>query len=270
MKPSAEAEKMKSPRFLSVSQAAALCHVGRTTVGYWVRSRKLYAKRSGRSFAIPVEDLLHFLKSTGQPIPAELRNGNGRAPVFKSFQNCWHYFQDKGGGHRCEGCAVFRRQADDCFSIRGSGAAGCPEGCRSCRYYLEMFVARFGFIHQIELPAAVYKGLNLWGGNREWAALCGIAEDGLIGLGIERIVHHSSLAVVISALKRIELGKSDGAVAETVYFTTPQQESRPVHLWTAPLREPEGSFLMLAAPKNQEAVADAPAVRPEKCETSSA
>ena len=63
---------------LSVSQAAALCGVGRTTVGYWIRSKKLQAHRVVRNYSILVEDLLFFLKSSGQKTPLEklLENSN--------------------------------------------------------------------------------------------------------------------------------------------------------------------------------------------------
>jgi excisionase family DNA binding protein len=65
-----------SQKTLPVSQAAALCGVGRTTVGYWIRSKKLRANRVGRNYSIPVQDLLYFLKSSGQKIPSELHDEN--------------------------------------------------------------------------------------------------------------------------------------------------------------------------------------------------
>jgi excisionase family DNA binding protein len=236
----------KSFRSLSVTQAAAICNVGRTTVGYWVRSKKLFARRVGRNFTIPVEDLRHFLKSTGQPVPPELGNGSVNEPVFKSFQNCWHYWPEDQNGHRCNTCIAFKRQAEDCFSIRKNGLTGCPIECRQCRYYQDMFVARFQFIHQIDFPACVFKGLSLWGGNAAWTELCGVAEDRLIGLGIEKIFHSSSLASVISAFKRISLGEKRGKLPGSVFLTTPQQEKRLASVWVFPLEEPNDTFLMLA------------------------
>ena len=74
---------------LSVSQAAVLCSVGRTTVGYWIRSKKLRANRVGRNYSIPVQDLLVFLKSTGQQIPPALQDENLKGPIFKSVV-LWH------------------------------------------------------------------------------------------------------------------------------------------------------------------------------------
>jgi excisionase family DNA binding protein len=235
-----------SSKILSVSQAAAICKVGRTTVGYWVRSKKLFARKVGRSFAIPVEDLLHFLASTGQPIPPELGNGSSRGPLFKSFRNCWTYWQAEGSPHRCERCVAFKHQVPDCFCVRDNGSSGCPDLCRECRYFREMFAARFQFVHQIDSPAAVFKGLSLWGGNAGWAALCGLPEDGLIGLGIETIIHSASLATVISVLKKAALGERTGPIPGPVFITTTQQKKQRINAWVLPLRDPEGTNLMLA------------------------
>jgi excisionase family DNA binding protein len=235
-----------TPKTLSVSQAAAICNVGRTTVGYWVRAKKLFARRAGRSFRIPVEDLLHFLASSGQPIPPALGNGSAKGPLFKSFRSCWTYWQAEGKAHRCNSCIVFKRQVQDCFCARSNGSCGCPESCRQCRYFQEMFAARFEFIHQIEFPAAVFKGLSLWGGNAGWAELCGVPVDSLIGLGVESFVDPSCLAAVISVFKKAALGENAGLVPAPVIITTPRQEKRAVSAWVFPLRDPEGTNLMLA------------------------
>jgi excisionase family DNA binding protein len=234
-----------TPKTLSVSEAAAICRVGRTTVGYWVRSKKLFARRTGRSFTIPVEDLRHFLVSSGQSIPPELGNDGSRGPQFKSFRNCWSYWQAEGGRHRCDRCLAFKRQVADCFSVRDNGSSGCTDQCRECRYFREMFAARFQFIHQIDSPAAVFKGLSLWGGNADWAGLCGLPEDGLIGLGIEKIIHPASLARVISVFKKAALGEKTGMIPGPVHIITPQREMEPINAWVLPLRDPEGTNLML-------------------------
>ena len=109
-----------------------------------------------------------------------------------------------------------------------------------------MFAARFQFIHQINFPAAVFKGLSLWGGNAGWAELCGLPEDSLIGLGVESFVDPSSLAAVISVFKKAALGESAGLIPSPVVITTPQQEKRAVSAWVFSLRDPEGTNLMLA------------------------
>lgn len=247
---------MSIPSSLSVSQAAALCKVGRTTVGYWVRSKKVFAQREGRNYRIPVEDLVHFLKSSGQTIPPELRNGNVQRPVFKSFQSCWSFWSGKGDGHRCGECAARRHQIQDCFRVRESMTAGCPDACRDCRYYAETFLARFQFIHQVDFPAAVFKGLSLWGANAGWAALCEVAQESFIGLGIEKVIHPSSLPVVISALKRMGLGEKNAGPTGRIYVNTPRRGKRAVDAWVFPLHEPEGAFLLLAGPAGGESGAE--------------
>jgi excisionase family DNA binding protein len=239
---------MNATKTVTVAQAATICRVGRTTVGYWIRSKKVFARRIGRNYVIPVEDLLHFLKSSGQMIPLELGNGGSEGPVFRSFQTCWQFWQGKSDEHQCGRCPAFRHQVEDCFSVRDNGNSGCPDICRQCRYYQDMFVARFQFIHQINFPAAVFKGLNLWGGNADWAEMCEVSEDELIGLGIEKIIHASSLPTVISSLKRIAMEEKAGGVAGDVFINTPRRGKLAVSAWVFPLRAPAGTFLMLAGP----------------------
>ncbi|MCU0560758.1 MAG: helix-turn-helix domain-containing protein [Desulfobacterales bacterium] len=241
------------PKSLSVSQAAALCKVGRTTVGYWVRSKKVFANREGRNYRIPVEDLLHFLKSSGQPIPPELVNGHAGRPIFKTFQSCWTFWGGNGSGHVCEQCTAFRRQIEDCFRARDSGQSGCPQTCRECRYYHETFLARFQFIHQISVPAAVFRDLSIWGGNPAWAALCDLPEESLIGIGIEKIIHPQSLPAVISTLKRMSLEEKAGGATGPIFINARQRGKRAVDAWVIPLLEPEGALLLLAMPPGADA-----------------
>lgn len=233
---------------LSVSQAAALCKVGRTTVGYWVRSKKVFANREGRNYRIPVEDLLHFLKASGQPIPPELVDGHARRPIFKTFQSCWTFWGGNGSGHACEQCTAFRHQIEDCFRTRESGQSGCPQTCRECRYYHDTFFSRFQFIHQIGVPAAVLKGLSIWGGNPAWATLCEVPEESLIGLGIEKLIHPQSLPAVISTLKRMSLEDKVGGATGPIFINARQRGKRAVDAWVIPLLDPEGAFLILAGP----------------------
>jgi excisionase family DNA binding protein len=227
---------------------AALCKVGRTTVGYWVRSKKLFAFRNGRRFAIPEADLLHFLEQSGQPIPSEFGNGGPRGPMFKSFRNCWTYWPTDGEGHRCEDCAVFKHRLADCFCIRENGPTGCPVECRACRYFREMVAPRVQFIHQFDSPAAVVKDMNLWAGNAGWAELCGRTVDGLIGLGIEAFIHPMSLAAVIPLLKKAALGEKIGMMPGTVVIVTPLHHEKRVGTGVFPLHDPAGAYLLLAGP----------------------
>jgi hypothetical protein len=75
----------KFPKTLSAYRAADLCGVGRTAVGYWIRSKKLYARRLGRNYTIPVEDLLFFLQNSNQRVPSELYHENSSRPFLKIF-----------------------------------------------------------------------------------------------------------------------------------------------------------------------------------------
>lgn len=233
-------------RSLTVAQTARLCRVGRTTVGYWVRSRKLFAQREGRHYVIPVADLIHFLEASGQPIPGELAAGNGLMPVFRSYQNCWRYWSDGQGRHRCAECATFQRRVDDCFCMRADGACGCPEPCHLCRYYREVYLARFRFIHQFRVPAAVFKGLYFYGGNAAWAELCGVRPEALVGLGVERVIHPASLAEVISTFKQIGLALHDEPLARRILINGRDGTARPLDTLTLPLSEPEHASLMIA------------------------
>ena len=140
---------------ISVSQAAALCGVGRTTVGYWIRSKKLHALRVGRNYTIPVDDLVFLLRNNHQRIPPELLCVNSNRPIFRSFQNCWEHWNGSEHGRKCHDCIVFRNQLQDCFTVKDSGFLGCSE-CDRCGYYLEMLLPRIQFVHQIEIDRGVF------------------------------------------------------------------------------------------------------------------
>ena len=187
---------------LSVAQTAALCGVGRSTVGYWIRSKRLGAERTGKNYSIPLEELLFFLKSTGRSIPDDLYDGDIGGPYFRAVQNCWQYCKDSPHGLNCKDCTVFVNQLEVCFIARAACTLNCPLLCYKCRYYTEIYLPRIQFVHQIDLPAAVYKGFEVWGGNRGWAELCEVEEKDLPGIGIERIVHPDSIEKVISIVKQ--------------------------------------------------------------------
>jgi excisionase family DNA binding protein len=235
---------------ISVSQAAALCGVGRTTVGYWIRSHKLHAQRVGRNYSIPVEDFLFFLKTNGQPIPDELVKEISKAPIFRSFQSCWQYWQDADYGKKCPDCIVYKNQVQACFTAKRSGHSGHAGCCGSCRYYQEIFIARMQFMHQFDTPAAVFKDWYLWGGNSLCAELCEVEPNDLIGMGIETIVHPSSLAKVIAVARNTALTDSPIPGGCRIYIKNNHQAQRKIHLWVYPLREPAGAFLLLGQSKN--------------------
>ncbi len=230
---------------LSVSRAAALCGVGRTTVGYWVRSGKLFARRSGRSYAIPVEDLLHFLAASDHPIPPALKPAGAAGLLFKSFRPCWEYWPPDAG-HQCSRCLAFRRRLEECFCIDDPAARACPVACGECRYFREMVGARTQFVHQIDCPAAVFKGLALWGANAAWAAACRLSEDHLAGAGLETMIHPSALGAVIAAFKRVGLGEKGVLVPGPVFPGETRTDTGRMAAWVFPLREPEDTRLVLA------------------------
>ncbi len=58
----------------------------------------------------------------------------------------------------------------------------CNVECDECAYYQQTFLQRIGFIHQFNHPAAVYKGVNVWGVNEQFADLCGREEKEFIRL----------------------------------------------------------------------------------------
>jgi len=234
-----------SSKTLSVSQAAALCGVGRTTVGYWIRSRKLRANRVGRNYSIPVQDLLYFLKSRGQKIPAGLQHDNLKGPIFKSFQHCWEYWQGRDPLRNCEHCPAFKRQLEVCFTAKNNRESGCLKDCEICQYYIEIFLPRIHFVNQIELPAAVVKDLYFWCGNTKWAQLCEVDKKDLVGMGVEKIVHPSSLESVISGVKARSLGDVDAHEKCSLNIKNRQSDKLAIDIGVYPLTEPEGAFLVL-------------------------
>ena len=232
---------------LSVSQAAALCGVGRTTVGYWIRSKKLHALRIGRNYTIPVEDLVFLLKNNRQRIPPELLCADSNRPIFKSFQNCWEHWSGSEHGRNCPDCIAFKNQLQACFTVKDSGLLGCS-GCESCRYYLEVILPRIQFVHQIELPAAVFRNLYLWGGNSRCAEICGVRQIDLIGMGIEKIVYAASLPKVIEAVRKLAIGDPSPAKSCNISLNKGLGERQEIRVSVYPLREPAKAFLVLGEP----------------------
>ncbi len=240
------AEPQKS---LSVSEAAALCGVGRTTVGYWIRSKKLHATRVGRNYTIPVEDLLFSLKTGGQEIPPELLEKNCGGPIFKSFQNCWQYWNGSQHGLKCPGCIAFKNQLQACFTVKDSGLLGCSD-CSACRYYIETYLQRMQFVHQIDLPAAVFKDLYLWGGNSLCAEICSVRQKDLVGMGIEKIVHAGSLPKVIETIRKLAPGGTEIKEDCCISIKNDGGSPREIRVSVYPLRAPAMAFLVLGKPLN--------------------
>jgi excisionase family DNA binding protein len=236
------------PKTLSVAKAADLCGVGRTTVGYWIRSKKLYASRKGRSYSIPVEDLLVFLQNSGQPVPTELYQTNSGKPIFKSFQKCWQHWKGSQHANHCGDCIAYKNQIDACFTIRNSGLLGCSE-CDQCRYYMDTFYPRIQFVHQINLPAAIVRDFHLWGGNAQCADLCDVQPKELIGMAVEKIVHARSLGKIIQTARNMAFKDLRFENNCTISINGDRGRRRVIQVSIFPLQEPNRVFLVLGMPK---------------------
>lgn len=232
---------------LSVKSAASLCSVGRSTITYWIRAKKLHADRSGKSYLIPIDELLLFLKSSGKNIPRELKSDNFHRPIFRTFQHCWEYWKGNHQGYNCNECVVSANHLDICFTAKKSEELRCLESCIDCRYYQDIYLPRIQLIYQIEYPAAVYNGLYLWGGNKKWAELCGVQEKELVGLGIEHIVHPDSLEVMISIIKKKSLGQSEPD-SFSLFLKNGKGGRLSVTIYHFPISRTPGSFLLLCKP----------------------
>ena len=247
---------------LTVSQAAALCGVNRNTIGAWIRSGKIQADKVGRNYSIPVEELVFFLQSTGQIIPAELGGDRLVGPSFRSMRHCWHYFQDKVNQRACQQCTVFQKRLEVCFTGKDSNTLVCNGKCHQCGYYRNVFYPRIQFIQQLAFAAAVYKDLYLWGGNRKWAELAGLPETELVGLGIEKICHPASLGEFISNDKKRSLGNPRAPRFEDLYIRHETEGGIPVRIAVYPLNEPSGTWLMLAEARTDRPPADRTGINP--------
>lgn len=102
------------------------------------------------------------------------------------------------------------------------------------------------FIHQFHKPAAIYKDLYLWSGNKAWAELCGVEVEQLIGAGIEDFVHADSLKTIISYDKRRIQG--DTAVPDRYQVAFRHKSGGKIGLYLAvsPLIRPAGTWLAVA------------------------
>jgi excisionase family DNA binding protein len=235
-----------SKKSLSVSATARLCGVSRGTVGYWIRSRKLNAARLGRNYSIPAAELFSFLKSAGQKIPDDLTRMGVQEPCFRSVLDCWQFWRGIGEGQHCEGCIVLENQVDVCFTARGCKHTCCTRICHACRYYLEFYLPRIQFIHQVATPAAVYRDLCFWGGNASFAELCQLQGNELIGLGIERVFHADSLEALVANAKRRALGDPGVPKTYKAFLKNSRSGKLEVRIGDYPLSEPPGAGLLIA------------------------
>ena len=122
----------------------------------------------------------------------------------------------------------------------------CPENCYGCHYFCEYYGPCVAFVYQIEKPAAVYKDLYVWSGNKAWADLCGTDVERLIGVGIEEIIHPDSLKMVISYDKRRQQGDPTVPDRYQVFFGDKSGRKIEVSLAISPLIRPSGTWLAVA------------------------
>ena len=231
-------------KHVSVTQAAVICGVGRTTIGYWIRSGKVRAARVGHNYAIPAGELIYYLKSSGQRIPKALLELETDHRFFRPFYHCWDYHRGSAHGEFCKNCLVFDRQISPCFTARKSVGVACSEPCVECSFYGNIFSPRLQLVHQFAQPAAIIKQLDVWAGNKALAALCGLEVNDLIGVGVEQIIHNESLTFVISEFKRLGMNGLKDAKEYAVKLKGvegPLDFQVSVH----PLNEPERAFVML-------------------------
>jgi len=245
-------EMRAEEKLLSVSQAATLCGVGHSTVGYWVRGNKLHAHRVGNQYSIPVEELVLYLKSKGQEIPDELAGVDAQLPDIRALPNCWQYLKDTSDGHNCNNCLVFKNRVETCFTGKGVGSLECSTECLDCKYYLETYLLRIQFIHQILSPAAVLKDFHIWGGNNRWAELCGVDERDLPGMGVEQIFHSDSLERVIVDIKKRVMGDPSVSGTYRAFFKNAEKGKIGVRISVYGLDDPAEALLFLAEPERKE------------------
>ncbi|MEW5909134.1 MAG: helix-turn-helix domain-containing protein [Thermodesulfobacteriota bacterium] len=237
---------VSDPIELSVSQAARLLGVNRNTIGSWIRSDKLRVHRVGKNYQIPVDELIYFLKSTGQKVPKELASENLKGPYFRRIQRCYQFFEKQDHGKDCGKCTVYKNELEHCFTGKEASHFACRNGCDECQYFLEYYYNRIQFIHQIASPAAVCKDLFFWSANRKWAELCQKEEKEMVGVGIENIYHADSLRTVISNQKKRMLGDQNVSSEDIVYIRNHLNGRRQVKVANHLLNEPSGAWLLLA------------------------
>lgn len=242
---------------LSVSKIAELCGVGRSTIGYWIRSKKLKANRIGKKYFIPIDELICFLESSGFSIPENLPPITADHTALRSYPKCWNYWEGSVHGQGCKECLVFETDVDICFMAKCSDCLQCPKQCYECDYYLKFYLPKIEFTSQIALPAMTYKKFVILGGNSKMVELSGIPKNDLVGMGVENIIHQESLETVIQLSKKRALMDPKAEIFNTVFLKTKHHQKLGVKFSLYPLNDPRDSFLVVAeaiATKNEKAV----------------
>lgn len=234
-------------QLLSILNISAICDVARSTVSYWITHKGLSAQRSGNKFMVAVGDLVIFLESIGRTVPEGLVDSTGGvfSHPFKPFLNCWEYWKKDSHNENCEDCLVFKCHISECFTVKNT-RNGCVTECSKCQYYYEHYSRYTSFIHQMSMPAAVFRDMYIWVGNKAWAELCGVDIDSLIGLGIEEIVHPESIRTIINFNKRIKQEENAEFLKSAIYFENRQGKKISAWLTITPLKKPESACFAIA------------------------
>jgi excisionase family DNA binding protein len=231
--------------YYTVAQCANLCSVGRGTVHYWIKKGKLHAIRSGKSYTVPIQELLLFLKNTGRPVPSALNQDFSGSPLFAMHKPCWETGHGDPGGTPCRDCLVFQRGLDLCLSARGSSEIHCPTPCIQCRYYQDVLFPKIQFVHQIEAPAVVVKDLFLLAANGAFADICGLKPEDIPGLGIEHTTHPDSLPKVLANARKRNLNDREVPRNYHIFVRTKDNDRAPACVAVYPLNEPSGAYLVV-------------------------
>jgi excisionase family DNA binding protein len=238
---------------MSVMEIAGICGVARSTVSYWISERSLPALRSGRRYMVSIKDLIPFLESEGHKIPKSLlENQEGiYHRALKPFKPCWEYWSKDAHGKSCEKCPVFSCRANACFTAKQDNGQACDMECSECRYFYEYYAPAMSFIHQIKNPAAIYKDLYVWSGNRGWADLCGVNTKMLIGSGAEEFIHSESLKMIINYEKRMRMSENSEIFRFDLCFISKAGKRTKTELSISPLQNPEGTWLAVVERQSQ-------------------
>lgn len=227
---------------LTVSQAANLCGVGRSTINYWIRTKKIHAKKDGKKYLIQVNELRLLLQSRGKNLPTALKPEDIHEPIFRKILPCWEYWTDTRHGKGCKGCVVSGNKLETCFNAKTNDRLQCETECNECHYYQNIYFPRIRFVHQLESPAAISRELYFLGGNQQWAKLCEVPIEELPGMGIENVIHADSLEMIISNIKKERLGERI-PVSYSIFLKNKHLGKLRATVSLIPLIEPTGTLI---------------------------
>ena len=106
-------------------------------------------------------------------------------------------------------------------------------------------------VHQIAIPAFIYKDFHFWGGNKDGAALCGLEVAEILGMGVEELIHRDSLEFILHEFRMLDLNELESSSTFPIYFKNQNQHKIRVEAIFSPLHDPEGAWLVLANRKKK-------------------